>query len=126
MATPTATHSKVDGHYGYLYSQERELRNTSDSSAQSEHEHSNGQKSGPWKSSEDALLVKVVNKYGAKKWSKVASEVPGRNGKSCRLRWCNQLSPRINRVSSSWGSAGTVPRFAQRRTTRDRADGADM
>jgi len=120
-------HSKADGHYGYLYSQERELRSTSGSSVQSaETEHSNGQKSGPWKSSEDALLVKVVNKYGAKKWSKVASEVPGRNGKSCRLRWCNQLSPRINRVSSSWGSAGTVPRFAQRRTTRDRADGADM
>ncbi|KAJ4748125.1 Myb protein [Rhynchospora pubera] len=50
---------------------------------------------GPWSPEEDALLRHLVQKHGAKNWSLISRSVPGRSGKSCRLRWCNQLSPRV-------------------------------
>lgn len=50
---------------------------------------------GPWSPEEDALLRHLVRKHGAKNWSLISRAVPGRSGKSCRLRWCNQLSPRV-------------------------------
>ncbi|KAE8655164.1 Transcription factor MYB44 [Hibiscus syriacus] len=28
-------------------------------------------------------------------WSLISKSIPGRSGKSCRLRWCNQLSPQV-------------------------------
>ena len=30
--------------------------------------------------------------YGPKNWSLIAAGIKGRSGKSCRLRWCNQVS----------------------------------
>lgn len=57
-------------------------------------------KRGLWNKEEDALLVKMVEKYGAKDWSKIAAVLPGHTSKSCRLRWWNQLNPGIHRVYS--------------------------
>ncbi|KZV33214.1 hypothetical protein F511_16248 [Dorcoceras hygrometricum] len=50
---------------------------------------------GPWSPEEDQLLRKLVKMYGAKNWSLISRSIPGRSGKSCRLRWCNQLSPEV-------------------------------
>ncbi|EFJ18096.1 hypothetical protein SELMODRAFT_77255, partial [Selaginella moellendorffii] len=50
---------------------------------------------GPWSPEEDANLQKLIQKYGARNWSLISKGVPGRSGKSCRLRWCNQLSPQV-------------------------------
>eukprot|EP00252_Welwitschia_mirabilis_P020493 TRINITY_DN5042_c0_g1_i1.p1 TRINITY_DN5042_c0_g1~~TRINITY_DN5042_c0_g1_i1.p1 ORF type:complete len:383 (+),score=12.36 TRINITY_DN5042_c0_g1_i1:253-1401(+) len=50
---------------------------------------------GPWSPEEDAALQKLVDKYGARNWSLISKGIPGRSGKSCRLRWCNQLSPQV-------------------------------
>nr|XP_043636624.1 transcription factor MYB73-like [Erigeron canadensis] len=50
---------------------------------------------GPWSSEEDELLKILVQKHGARNWSLISKSVPGRSGKSCRLRWCNQLSPQV-------------------------------
>ncbi|MBA0741100.1 hypothetical protein Gogos_014271 [Gossypium gossypioides] len=50
---------------------------------------------GPWSPEEDDLLQKLVQKYGPRNWSLVSKSIPGRSGKSCRLRWCNQLSPQV-------------------------------
>jgi hypothetical protein len=50
-----------------------------------------------WHPEEDELLVKLVEKHGARNWSLIAGEISGRTSKSCRLRWCNQLSPDVNR-----------------------------
>lgn len=36
-----------------------------------------------------------LQEYGAKNWSLIASGIRGRSGKSCRLRWCNQLNPQV-------------------------------
>ncbi|GKV26393.1 hypothetical protein SLEP1_g35710 [Rubroshorea leprosula] len=50
---------------------------------------------GPWSPEEDEQLRKLVQRYGARNWSMISKSVPGRSGKSCRLRWCNQLSPEV-------------------------------
>lgn len=52
---------------------------------------------GPWSPEEDAILSDLVNKFGARNWSLIARGIPGRSGKSCRLRWCNQLDPCLKR-----------------------------
>jgi myb proto-oncogene protein len=41
---------------------------------------------GPWTPEEDELVIKLVQKYGAKKWSLIASHLRGRIGKQCRER----------------------------------------
>ncbi|MED6107261.1 hypothetical protein PIB30_012383 [Stylosanthes scabra] len=50
---------------------------------------------GSWSPQEDATLLKLVKQHGARNWSTISSGIPGRSGKSCRLRWCNQLSPDV-------------------------------
>ena len=37
-----------------------------------------------WTDDEDELLKKVVNKFGAQKWSHIAKYIPNRMGKQCR------------------------------------------
>nr|QHG11429.1 R2R3-MYB transcription factor 1 [Taxus chinensis] len=50
---------------------------------------------GPWSPEEDCTLQRLVEKYGARNWSVISKGIPGRSGKSCRLRWCNQLCPQV-------------------------------
>ncbi|XP_010472329.1 PREDICTED: transcription factor MYB44-like [Camelina sativa] len=50
---------------------------------------------GPWSPEEDDLLQTLVEKHGPRNWSLISKSIPGRSGKSCRLRWCNQLSPEV-------------------------------
>ncbi|CAI9113287.1 OLC1v1013860C1 [Oldenlandia corymbosa var. corymbosa] len=52
---------------------------------------------GHWRPSEDEKLRELVEKYGPHNWNAIAEKLQGRSGKSCRLRWFNQLDPRINR-----------------------------
>eukprot|EP00899_Mesostigma_viride_P004082 jgi/Mesvir1/13675/Mv02116-RA.1 len=52
---------------------------------------------GPWTKEEDALILQLVEKHGAKKWSLIAQSLPGRIGKQCRERWHNHLNPDIRR-----------------------------
>nr|QSD99611.1 MYB family transcription factor [Melilotus albus] len=61
-------------------------------------EASNGSKvKGPWSPEEDAILSHLVSQFGARNWSLIARGIAGRSGKSCRLRWCNQLDPSVKR-----------------------------
>ncbi|KAF5740710.1 myb-related protein A-like [Tripterygium wilfordii] len=50
---------------------------------------------GPWSAEEDRILTRLVEKHGPRNWSLISRYIKGRSGKSCRLRWCNQLSPNI-------------------------------
>lgn len=52
---------------------------------------------GHWRPAEDAKLKELVAQYGPQNWNLIAEKLEGRSGKSCRLRWFNQLDPRINR-----------------------------
>ena len=56
-----------------------------------------GKVRGTWSPQEDAVLSGLVSKFGARNWSLIARGIPGRSGKSCRLRWCNQLDPAVKR-----------------------------
>lgn len=50
---------------------------------------------GPWSAEEDRILTRLVERYGPRNWSLISRYIKGRSGKSCRLRWCNQLSPNV-------------------------------
>lgn len=52
---------------------------------------------GPWTEEEDRLVLELVTKYGAKKWTFIASHLTGRIGKQCRERWANHLNPGIKK-----------------------------
>ncbi|XP_074589396.1 transcription factor MYB52-like [Curcuma longa] len=52
---------------------------------------------GHWRPSEDEKLRQLVAKFGPQNWNFIAQKLQGRSGKSCRLRWFNQLDPRIDK-----------------------------
>jgi hypothetical protein len=52
---------------------------------------------GPWTKEEDDVVIRLVGQYGPRRWSLIASNLPGRTGKQCRERWHNQLDPNINK-----------------------------
>ncbi|CAN8312428.1 unnamed protein product [Cochlearia groenlandica] len=52
---------------------------------------------GHWRPAEDEKLQELVQQFGPHNWNSIAQKLSGRSGKSCRLRWFNQLDPRINR-----------------------------
>lgn len=56
---------------------------------------------GPWKEEEDNKLVELVEKFGPKDWSTIASHIQGRIGKQCRERWFNHLSPEVRKTNWS-------------------------
>ncbi|XP_020599341.1 transcription factor MYB56-like [Phalaenopsis equestris] len=56
---------------------------------------------GHWRPAEDARLKDLVAQYGPQNWNLIAEKLEGRSGKSCRLRWFNQLDPRINKKAFS-------------------------
>ncbi|RZC74887.1 hypothetical protein C5167_050367 [Papaver somniferum] len=53
---------------------------------------------GHWRPAEDEKLRELVERYGPHNWNAIAENLQGRSGKSCRLRWFNQLDPTINRT----------------------------
>ena len=83
-----------------------------------------GASKGSWATEEDEMLIQLVNEYGTKQWSMVASHLKvraghvqltaysapptltyaparplqARNGKQCRERWINNLDPTLNKV----------------------------
>lgn len=44
---------------------------------------------------EDDELLRLVGQLGVASWVVIAARMRGRSAKSCRLRWCNQLSPDV-------------------------------
>ncbi|ONK62789.1 uncharacterized protein A4U43_C07F8160 [Asparagus officinalis] len=52
---------------------------------------------GHWRPAEDAKLIELVAQHGPQNWNLIAQSLEGRSGKSCRLRWFNQLNPRIRK-----------------------------
>jgi len=53
-----------------------------------------------WTSAEDDLLVQMVERYGARRWSLIASYFDARAGKQCRERWVQHLQPSV--IKGSW------------------------
>ncbi|KAM7520719.1 hypothetical protein LguiB_019681 [Lonicera macranthoides] len=69
------------------------------------HHVNNGQSKacsrGHWRPAEDSKLRELVSLYGPQNWNLIAEKLKGRSGKSCRLRWFNQLDPNINKRAFS-------------------------
>ncbi|XP_062156112.1 transcription factor MYB44-like [Alnus glutinosa] len=65
---------------------------------------------GPWSAEEDEALQRLVQKHGPRNWSLISKSIPGRSGKSCRLRWCNQLSPQVEHRAFSPEEDDTIIR----------------
>jgi hypothetical protein len=57
---------------------------------------------GQWTPEEDAKLLQLVQTHGAKKWTFLASHLPGRVSKQLRERWHNQLNPAVSK--EPWSS----------------------
>ena len=57
-------------------------------------------RSGRFDESEDAILLDMVSRNGARNWTSIAAALPGRSARQCRDRYSNYLAPEINR--SSW------------------------
>lgn len=52
-----------------------------------------------WTKREDDLLREQVRRCGGPhNWDAIRRALPGRNSKSCRLRWCRHLDPRVEAV----------------------------
>lgn len=41
----------------------------------------------------------MVQEFGPKKWTYIASHLPGRIGKQCRERWHNHLCPEVKKTA---------------------------
>ncbi|CAN8328283.1 unnamed protein product [Cochlearia groenlandica] len=65
---------------------------------------------GPWSPEEDDLLQSLVQTHGPRNWTLISKSIPGRSGKSCRLRWCNQLSPEVEHRAFSAEEDETIIR----------------
>ncbi|KAL6504650.1 hypothetical protein OROHE_023408 [Orobanche hederae] len=63
---------------------------------------------GPWSAEEDRILTRLVERHGPRNWSLISKYIKGRSGKSCRLRWCNQLSPNVERRPFSAAEDETI------------------
>ncbi|GBG25159.1 Transcription factor MYB98 [Hondaea fermentalgiana] len=68
---------------------------------------------GPWTREEDELLAKLVKEFGPKKWSVIASHVPGRIGKQCRERWLNHLDASVKKTPWSEAEDATLLKAQQ-------------
>ncbi|KAF8718520.1 hypothetical protein HU200_025294 [Digitaria exilis] len=51
-----------------------------------------------WTKEEDDALREQVRVHGPQNWAAISAALPGRNPKSCRLRWCQHLAPGVDAV----------------------------
>ncbi|CAD6247660.1 unnamed protein product [Miscanthus lutarioriparius] len=56
-------------------------------------------KKSAWTKEEDAVLREQVRLHGPQNWAAISEALAGRNPKSCRLRWCQHLSPIVDTSS---------------------------
>ncbi|KAK7239858.1 DNA-binding transcription factor [Aureococcus anophagefferens] len=47
----------------------------------------------------DQKVIELVKQHGARKWSQIAQQLPGRISKQCRERWHNHLNPEISKAA---------------------------
>jgi hypothetical protein len=59
--------------------------------------HGKPPRKGPWTKEEDQILAALVERYGPKDWSFIASHIVGRIGKQCRERYHNHLAPDVKK-----------------------------
>lgn len=58
-------------------------------------------KGGIWRNAEDEVLKAAVMKYGLQAWERVASLLPRKTAKQCKMRWNEWLDPTIKKTDWS-------------------------
>ncbi|KAL1827463.1 hypothetical protein ACET3Z_005875 [Daucus carota] len=53
-----------------------------------------------WTTEEDRMLLSLVSKHGAGKWSQISQEMDGRDSVQCRYRWSHHLCPNVKKKGS--------------------------
>ena len=71
-----------------------------------------------WTPEEDTLIASLVQQFGTRSWSTIASHLPTRSGKQCRERWHNHLDPAINK--SEWSEEEDAELIAAHRSLGNR------
>ncbi|KAA8497884.1 Myb-related protein B [Porphyridium purpureum] len=54
---------------------------------------------GSWTPEEDAYLTRLVEQFGVRSWTALATMTDQRTGKQCRERWMNHLNPELKKGS---------------------------
>ncbi|KZV44716.1 myb-like protein Q [Dorcoceras hygrometricum] len=93
-------YDSLDLNASLVHEEDQESNMHALSSCKDSNEHTGQSKHcarGHWRPAEDTKLKELVALYGPQNWNLIAEKLEGRSGKSCRLRWFNQLDPRINR-----------------------------
>ncbi len=98
ISTTLSTHGYDRSESQCLHRWTKYLKPTSNSNSSNS---SNTLVKGPWTAEEDATVERLVAELGAKKWSVIAQQLPGRIGKQCRERWHNHLNPNISKEAWS-------------------------
>ena len=68
-----------------------------------------------WTAQEDAELTRIVHELGARRWEKVALQMPGRMGKRCRERWFKKAQSLRRTAKASWLPGDKLPRPLHKR-----------
>ncbi|CAL4896283.1 unnamed protein product [Urochloa decumbens] len=68
-------------------------------------------KKAPWSNAEDAVLLEQVRQQGGpRNWEGISAALPGRNARSCRLRWLNHLA-HAGAAYAAADTGGNAPPF---------------
>ncbi|KAG7481587.1 hypothetical protein MATL_G00068320 [Megalops atlanticus] len=74
-------------------------------------------KKGRWSQEEEAMLINLVEKYGAGRWSKIASEIPNRIDSQCLQKWKSMTRYRFGGLVTS--NMGMQPAQKDHRNEKD-------
>ena len=63
-------------------------------------------------------MIELVQQHGARKWSQIAQQLPGRISKQCRERWHNHLCPSVRKEEWSAEEDRMIMDLVQRYGTK--------
>ncbi|XP_048838225.1 snRNA-activating protein complex subunit 4 isoform X2 [Brienomyrus brachyistius] len=84
-------------------------------------------KKGRWSQEEESMLIRLVEKYGAGRWAKIASEIPNRIDSQCLQKWklMTGVKTKLERTRKSKGGKRRRRRNRSKRRTKKKREELD-
>ncbi|XP_023676431.2 snRNA-activating protein complex subunit 4 isoform X2 [Paramormyrops kingsleyae] len=84
-------------------------------------------KKGRWSQEEESMLIRLVEKYGAGRWAKIASEIPNRIDSQCLQKWklMTGVKSKVERTRKSKGGKRRRGRNRSKRRTKKKREELD-